>query len=255
MSTAYDLSAWQNRVALVTGASSGIGRAISLALAKQGIKVAVCARRFDRLQSLAEEIRSAGGEVLPLQADLRHTGEIKVMFDRIFNAWGGIDILINNAGLGHLSPLMSGSTDHWREMLEVNVLALCVCTREAIEDMIDREVDGHIIHISSMAAHRVPEGSGVYAATKHAVKALTEALRMELRAAKSGTRVTSISPGYVETEFAAVYHQSEEAAKKTYGRYKVLESNDIAEAVLYALAQPKHVQIHDILLRPTDQDY
>jgi NADP-dependent 3-hydroxy acid dehydrogenase YdfG len=251
--TSYDLSNWKGRTALVTGASAGIGRAVALNLAKAGLRVAACARRFDRLEALRVEVAEAGGELLPLQADLRKPGEITVMFERIRQEWEGIDVLINNAGLGHSAPLVSGETEAWREMLEVNVLALCVCTREAIKDMHRRGVNGHVIHISSMAGHRVPEGSGVYAATKHAVKALTEALRGELRAEGSPVRVTAISPGFVETEFAYVYHQDEERAKKTYTQFKVLDAENIADAVAYALSQPAHVQVHDILMRPTQQ--
>ena len=110
-----------------------------------------------------------------------------------------------------------------------------------------------MVHISSMASHRVPPGSGVYSATKYAVRSLTEGLRAELRADGSPIRVTAISPGFVETEFAAHYHASEEAAERTYGRYKVLQSEDVARAVAYVVSQPPHVQIHDILMRPTDQ--
>jgi NADP-dependent 3-hydroxy acid dehydrogenase YdfG len=138
-------------------------------------------------------------------------------------------------------------------MLEVNVLALCVCTREAVKDMRARGDAGHVIHVSSMAAHRVPAGSGVYSATKYAVRSLTEGLRQELRALESGIRVTAISPGFVETEFAERYHDSREAAAKTYGRFKVLEDGDVAEAIAWALAAPAHMQVHDVLIRPTDQ--
>ena len=132
-------------------------------------------------------------------------------------------------------------------------LALSVCTREAVSDMRRRGDDGHIVHISSMSAYRVPSASGMYSASKFAVRALTEALRLELHALGSGIRVSAISPGFVETEFAAVYHQSEERARATYARYKVLEANDVAEGVLYLLSQPPHVQIHDLLMRPTAQ--
>ena len=138
-------------------------------------------------------------------------------------------------------------------MLDVNVLALCVCTREAVSDMRAAGDRGHVIHISSMAGHRVPRRSGVYSASKFAVRSLTEALRQELREAGSAVRVTAISPGFVETEFAANYHQSEEAAHRTYSQFRVLDAADVASAVSYALSQPEHVQIHDILLRPTAQ--
>jgi NADP-dependent 3-hydroxy acid dehydrogenase YdfG len=251
------LPGWRDRVALVTGASSGIGRAVALALAKAGLRVAACARRNSRLDELRDELRNEpsdlGEKFLPIQADLRKETDILAMFELIRARWGGVDVVVNNAGLGHNAPLTSGSTGDWREMLEVNVLALCVCTREAVADMEERDVAGHVIHISSMAAHRVPAGSGVYSATKYAVRSLTEGLRQELRAKNSPIRVTAISPGFVETEFAAHYHKSEEAARQTYSRYQVLGSQDVAQAVLYVLGQPPHVQVHDILMRPTEQ--
>ncbi len=239
---------WQDKVALVTGASSGIGRAVARRLLDEGMRVAACARRMDRLTTLA-----AGDAYLPLCADLRDERQILTVFEAVRRRWGGVDVLVNNAGLGHAAPLTSGDTELWREMLEVNVLALCICTREAVADMRARGDQGHVIHISSMSAHRVPPGSGVYSATKFAVRSLTEGLRQELREARSRIRVTAISPGFVETEFAAHYHKSEEAARRTYGRYKVLSPDDVADAVVFALERPSHVQIHDILLRPTEQ--
>ncbi len=217
--------------------------------------VVTCARRLEHLRSLQAELGNAGERVFPIRADLRQEGDIEALFATIRERWGGVDVLINNAGLGHKAPLISGDTESWRDMLEVNVLALCICTREAIADMRRREVAGHVIHISSIAAHRVPKGSGVYSATKYAVRSLTEGLRQELREIGSPVRVTAISPGFVETEFAAQYHKSEEAARKTYGRYPVLQPGDVAAAVCYVLEQPPHVQVHDILMRPTEQGH
>jgi NADP-dependent 3-hydroxy acid dehydrogenase YdfG len=213
--------------------------------------VAVCARRAERLGALAGTMAHA--ELLPLAADLRREADIVGVFDAVRSKWGGVDVLVNNAGLGHRAPLTTADTELWREMLDVNVLALSVCTREAVQDMRRRGDDGHVLHISSMAAHRVPPGSGMYSATKYAVRALTEGLRQELRDLESGIRVTAISPGFVETEFAAQYHKSEEMAAKTYGRFKVLEADDVASAVSFALACPPHMQIHDVLVRPTEQ--
>jgi NADP-dependent 3-hydroxy acid dehydrogenase YdfG len=247
------MEAWRGKVALVTGGSSGIGRATAKRLSEEGMRVAVCARRQERLAELQRSATGAGAELVTLAADLRDEEQILGMFAEARRRLGGIDVLVNNAGLGHQAPLMSGSTAAWREMLEVNVLALCVCTREALGDMRARGDRGHVLHISSMSAHRVPRGSGVYSATKFAVRSLTEGLRQELREAGSGIRVTSISPGFVETEFAAVYHQSEEAAARTYGRYPVIQPAEVADAVIYALSQPAHVEIHDILMRPTTQ--
>ncbi len=246
------MMAWQGKTALVTGAASGIGRPTALALSRAGMKVVACARRLDALEALAAE---AGGELWPLACDLRDEASIAALFARARERWGGVDVLVNNAGLGHDAPLMSGDSAHWREMLEVNVLALCICTREAVADMRRRGDRGHVIHISSMAAHRVPPGSGVYSATKYAVRSLTEGLRQELRQAGSGIRVTAISPGYVETGFAAHYHKDEAAAAKTYGRYPVLSADDVAGAVIYALGCPPHMQVHDVLMRPTEQQH
>lgn len=238
------------RVAMVTGASAGIGAAITRALAGAGMEVAAVARRRERLEALREE---AGERVHPLVADLRDEASLLSAFAEVRERWGGVDVVVNNAGLGHDAPLVSGATENWREMLEVNVLALCVATREAIADFLAHERGGYVIHISSMAGHRVPEESGVYSATKFAVRSLTECLRRELLELEVPVRVTAISPGFVETEFAALYHRSEERAAETYGRYPVLQADDIARAVLFLLSQPEHVQYHDLLVRPSQQ--
>lgn len=248
----HSLKRWSGRTALVTGASSGIGAATAKRLADAGMKLALAARRRDRLEALAAEL-GRDAEVIVQPTDLRDEASIDALFDAVRQRWGGVDVLVNNAGLGHHAPLTSGETERWREMLEVNVLALCVCTREAVRDMRARGDDGHVVHVSSMAAHRVPPGSGVYSATKYAVRSLTEGLRQELRDAGSGIRVTAISPGFVETEFAEKYHRSAKAAEETYSRYKVLEDADVAEAVAWALGAPPHMQVHDVLMRPTEQ--
>ena len=248
---------WRGRVALVTGASSGIGRAIAERLAvEEGMKVVVCARRSDRLSALIKAIRAREpkAELLAVACDLRDEAAIERMFAALRARFGGVDVLINNAGIGRAAPLLSGATEHWREMLELNVLALCICTREAIADMRQRGDDGHVIHIASMASHRVPPGSGVYSASKFAVRSLTEGLRLELREAQSDIRVTAISPGFVETEFAQNYaHGDADQARATYSRYPVLQPADVADMVAYAMRAPAHVQIHDLLVRPTRQ--
>ena len=250
----HDLTHLHNRTALVTGASSGIGRAIALALGEHGLRVAICARRGERLRELAAEIEEAGGEAMALEVDLRDLDAVGEMFETIRSAWGGVDLLINNAGFGKKESLASGDPSTWRAMLEVNVLALAVCTQEALADMERRGVAGHIVHISSMSGHRTPAGSGMYSATKFAVRALTEGLRKELRAADSDIRITAISPGFVETEFAKVYnHGDEDAVERTYGEFPVLQPDDIADAVLFAVGSPPHVQYHDLLVRPTRQ--
>ena len=242
-------SRWAGKIGIVTGASAGIGPAVARQLWQLGMHVCLLARRQERLDALAAEL---GERATVYGCDIRDEARLLEVFADVRQRHGGVDVLVNNAGLGHAAPLMSGETEQWREMLEVNVLALCVATREAVKDM-TRSGGGHVIHLSSMAAHRVPAGSGVYSATKYAVRALTEGLRQELRAAGSPIRVTSISPGFVETEFAAHFHKSEDAAREAYGRFPVLQPDDIASAVRYVLEAPEHMAVHDMLIRPTQQ--
>lgn len=258
----------QRPVAIVTGASSGIGLAIARRLAADGYDLAICARREDRLNEAADMLRRQDIDVLSQVVDLREESQILSFFAAVKERWGRLDALINNAGLGHKESLMSGKTEAWREMFDVNVLALCICTREAIAlmqsgvqsgtqfgDTSDTRQGGagHVLHVSSMSGHRVPAITGVYSATKFAVRSLGETLRRELRATNSPIRITSISPGIVETEFAEKYHQSAQKAEDTYSQFPVLQAVDIANAVAYALSQPAHVEVNDILLRPTQQ--
>ncbi|MEL6161528.1 MAG: SDR family NAD(P)-dependent oxidoreductase [Cyanobacteria bacterium J06623_5] len=239
-------------VAAITGASSGIGRAIALRLANMGYNVAICARREDRLAGVAKVLAAQGVDVLALTVDLRDEAQILRFFGAVQDRWGRLDVLVNNAGLGHKEPLMTGRSEAWREMLEVNVLALCICTREAI-GLMKPANSGHIVHVSSMSGHRVPAIAGIYSATKFAVRSLGETLRRELRAENSAIRISSVSPGIVETEFAEKYHQSAEAAEETYSQFPVLQAGDVADAVAYALSQPAHVEVNDMLIRPTQQ--
>ncbi|XP_063060897.1 dehydrogenase/reductase SDR family member 11 [Engraulis encrasicolus] len=250
---------WKGRVALVTGASVGIGAAIAKALVRHGMKVVGCARTVEKIEKLAAECQSAGlsGSLIPYKCDLSNEEEILSMFSAIKTLHQGVDVCINNAGLAHPEPLLSGKTEGWRTMMDVNVLALSICTREAYQSMKERNVDdGHIININSMSGHRVVPSSAVhfYSATKYAVTALTEGLRQELREANTHIRATAISPGLVETEFAFRLHGDDpEKAAATYASIKCLEAGDIASAVVYALSAPPHVQIGDILMRPVEQ--
>ena len=242
------------RSAVVTGASSGLGAATARAFAAAGASVTIAARRIDRLETLATEIRAARGSVAVQTTDMRREDDIRRMFATARERFGGVDVLVNNAGLGRAASLASGATELWREMLEVNVLGLAIATREAIQDMERRNVAGHIVHVSSMAGHRVPgPDSGMYAATKFAVRALTEALRQELRARKSPIRVTAVSPGYVATEFADVFSGRPGATAELDARLKTLEPRDVAEAILWIVTRPPHMEVHDLLVRPTAQ--
>ncbi len=242
------------KVAVVTGASSGIGEAIALNLADRGYRLCLTARRQDRLEALAHKLRQQT-EVIVQPADMRKESEIRHVFERTFTEWNGqIDLLVNSAGLGRFAPLISGPSDAWREMFDVNVIGLSIATQLAVEAMQAQDDTGLIIHISSMSGHRVPDGTGgMYSATKHAVKALTEGLRRELRARRSGIRVCAISPGFVETEFAEVMTGDADKAAEVYARFKCLTSQDIAQSVGWVLDTPEHMQVHDILIRPTAQ--
>lgn len=245
----------QRPIAIVTGASSGIGLAIARRLAADGYDLAICARRAERLNEAADALRRQDVDVLAQTVDLRDEAQILSFFAAVKERWGRLDALINNAGLGHKESLMAGKTEAWREMFDVNVLALCICTREAVSLMQadgDGADTGHILHISSLSGHRVPTITGVYSATKFAVRSLTETLRRELRAANSNIRVTSVSPGIVETEFAEKYNQGK--VQNTYTQFQVLQPVDIANAVAYALSQPAYIEINDILIRPTQQE-
>ncbi|XP_021559854.1 dehydrogenase/reductase SDR family member 11 isoform X2 [Neomonachus schauinslandi] len=234
---------WRDRLALVTGASGGIGAAVARALVQQGLKVVGCARTVGNIEELAAECKSAGypGTLIPHRCDLSSEEDILSMFSAVRSQHSGVDICINNAGLARPDTLLSGSTSGWKDMFSVNVLALSICTREAYRSMKERKVDdGHIININS--------------ATKYAVTALTEGLRQELREAQTHIRATCISPEVVETQFAFKLHDKDpEKAAATYECIKCLKPEDVAEAVIYVLSTPPHVQIGDIQMRPTEQ--
>ncbi len=244
---------WVGRTALVTGGSRGIGAAVAVRLLAEGMRVVSCSRRQAAVADILAEADPSGERSSAVAVDVRDEASVQAAFAAARERFGGVDVLINNAGLGHAAPLAEGTVEEWREMLEVNLLGLCICTREALADMRARGGFGQIVHIGSMAGQRVPAGAGLYAATKHAVRALTESLRIELREAGDSIRVGEICPGFVETGFAAHYMKSEEKAREIYSQFKVLEADDVAEAVVYMLSCPPHVQVHDILMRPTEQ--
>uniref|UniRef100_UPI0037E81F46 dehydrogenase/reductase SDR family member 11-like n=1 Tax=Semicossyphus pulcher TaxID=241346 RepID=UPI0037E81F46 len=250
---------WRGRVALVTGASVGIGAAIAKELVRHGMKVVGCARDVEKIQKLAAECQSVGhsGVLVPMKCDLSNEEEILSMFSAIKEQHKGVDVCINNAGLAHLETLLNGKTSGWKNMLDVNVIGLCICTREAYQSMKERNVDdGHIVNINSMSGHRVVSNAAThfYSSTKFAVTALTEALRQELREANTHIRATCISPGLVDTEFAPrLFRDNAEKAVEIFSNLKALEAIDVANSVTYVLSAPPHVQIGDIQMRPTEQ--
>jgi NADP-dependent 3-hydroxy acid dehydrogenase YdfG len=242
--------ALEGRTVVVTGASSGIGAAVVRALAAAGARLVIGARRTDRLEALVREL---GPErVAAVRTDMRIESDVVRLVATARERFGGVDALVNNAGLGRRAPVASAATELWREMLETNVLGLLIATREAVQDMERRGVAGHVVHVSSMAGHRVPgPDSGVYAGTKFAVRAITEGLRQELRARKSPIRVSCVSPGYVDTEFAQVF-VGPDGTPQSPGIVQ-LGADDVAGAIVWVLSLPAHVEVHDVLLRPTGQ--
>ncbi|XP_013772396.1 dehydrogenase/reductase SDR family member 11-like [Limulus polyphemus] len=252
---------WVGRVAVVTGASAGIGAEICRELVKHGMIVVGCARDVDRIRAICEEenVKSAVGSLKPVKCDLTKENEILSMFEDIRKTYGCVHLCINNAGFSEINTtLLEGDTDSWRRMLEVNVMGLCICTRESIKLMRENSInDGQIIHISSMSAHRVrPGGLSFYSGTKFMVKALAEGFRNELRASNSGIRVACISPGMVDTEFhKRLFKDNPEEARRRVSQFTFLKAEDIARAVLNILEMEPHIDINDIIIRPTEQPF
>lgn len=253
---------WRGKVAFVTGASAGIGYDLSRKLCEVGMNVVGCARNVGKIEELSEVINKAGksGRLIAVKCDVSQEDEVKAAFQKARDEFGGVDVCINNAGLAHNAPLLSGATSDWKNMLDVNVLGLCICTREFMTQLKERSQNcGHIFLLNSMSGHRLvssTKNTFFYGATKFAVTALTEGIRRELRQMNSDVKVTSISPGLVRTEFAGRLGKVDDVdPQKDYGDAAVLEAEDVTSAVVYALSTPPRMQIHDVLLRPTHQTY
>lgn len=242
-----------NKIALVTGATSGLGRAIAEKLAKEGYNVIITGRRKERLEELEKELSvKYESRVLPLNFDVRVYDEVKEAIDTLPNEWKNIDILVNNAGLAAgLSPIHEGDVDDWEQMIDTNVKGLLYVTRTVSPGMVARK-SGHIINIGSIAGRVAYPNGAVYCATKFAVKALSEGMRMDFL--PYNIRVTQVSPGAVETEFSLVRFKGDKSkADKVYQGYENLVADDIAESVYFAISQPPHVDIQDLLVMPTAQ--
>lgn len=251
METRDGLERWRGKTALVTGASSGIGAAVARGLAEAGINLVLAARRMERLEALAQELGANGVRVLPLVCDIGREADILALFAKTRQD-GGIQILINNAGLTVREPVAAGTAQGWQAILDVNVLGLGYCMREALGQFAD-PAQAAIINISSVSAYiaTVGRGSGMYTASKHAVRALTETLRMELATEGSQIKLGMVSPGIVDTEIltnVTGLDQLHLAAQPGS-----LQARDVADAVLYMLSRPQHVQINEIVLRPVSQ--
>jgi 3-hydroxy acid dehydrogenase / malonic semialdehyde reductase len=241
----------QNRIALITGATSGIGEATARLLAKNNFSLILCGRRQDRLENLKSEL-SKTTQVATLSFDVRNKEEVKKELGSLTGSWKNIDVLINNAGNAHgLDPIQSGNVDDWDAMIDINVKGLLYVSREIIPGMTERK-SGHIINLGSVAGKEVYANGNVYCASKFAVDALTKGMRIDLNA--YGIKVTAIQPGLVETEFSLVrFKGDKERAATAYKGLDPLKGEDIADLILFALTRPPHVVIADLVVFPTAQ--
>jgi NADP-dependent 3-hydroxy acid dehydrogenase YdfG len=248
----------EGTVALVTGASSGIGEATALELARQGANVAIAARRVDRLEALAEQIRRLGAEVLVLESDITKEDQARQAVEKTVARFARLDTLVNNAGLMLLGPIAGADVTEWMRMLEINVEALMFCTNAALPHLLDaaqqepRRV-ADIVNISSVAGRFARAGAGGYNATKFAVNAFSESLRQEIT--RRYVRVSLVEPGFTATELAS--HNREEVLRQQRAGNVIeepMQASDIADAIAYVVTRPRHVAINEVLIRPTQQE-
>ncbi len=242
-----------SKVVLVTGASSGIGWSTAECLAERGHRMVLCARRGDRLEDLARRIEQAGGQAVSVVTDVSSEADMVRAANVAKERWGRIDVLVNNAGIMLLSPIEQCRTEDWARMFRVNVEGALFAIASVLPTMIDQG-SGHIVNVGSVAGRRPLPSGTVYAATKFAVRAISAGIQLELSATK-GIRVTDIEPGVVRTEL--MDHIPDAAVRDGFAqRWKdkrPLEGDDIAEAIRYAIEAPAHVNVNEILIRPTDQ--
>jgi len=241
------------RTILITGASSGIGEAMARLFAREGARLLLCARRTDRLEGLAEELKASHEtESHVFHLDVSDRDQVAMAFRSLPEEWSAIDVLVNNAGLSRgLDPVQDGALDDWDEMVRTNLSGLLYVTRHVVPGMI-RRGKGDVLNIISTSGHEVYAGAAVYCATKHAAEAFTRGLRMDL--VNTPVRVMSVSPGMTETEFSLVrFHGDRERAERVYDGMVPLAARDVADAVLFALTRPAHVQVGEIVLWPAAQ--
>ena len=237
----------------ITGASSGIGEATALACASAGAAVALAARRGERIEALARRIEEDGGRAIALPTDVADERQARAFIEHAYEHLGRLDALVNNAGVMLLGPVEGADTEEWRRMVDVNILGLLYCTHAALPVMREQG-GGHVVNVSSVAGRHARAGAAVYNLTKFGVCAFSEALRQE--ALRHDVRVTLIEPGYVDTELQGhntnpLVVRAMESTRKQIG--DILRSEDIANAIVYALSQPAHVSINEVLVRPTRQ--
>ena len=247
------MGALDGKVAAVTGASSGIGEATALALVAEGAAVSLAARRKDRIDELAGRIEADGGTALAIETDVTDEGQANAFVERTNEELGGLDVLVNNAGVMLLGPIAGAATDEWRRMIEVNLLGLLYCTHAALPIM-GAAGSGHVVNVSSTAGRTANFGSGVYNMTKWGVGGFSESLRQEVL--NANVRTTLIEPGFVDTELQGHNEHPlvlERMQQELERIGKVLEPEDIARSIVFAVTQPEHVCINEMLIRPTKQ--
>jgi NADP-dependent 3-hydroxy acid dehydrogenase YdfG len=241
-------------VALVTGASSGIGEATARDLAARGAAVALAARRSDRLTALAAQIAAAGGTARVVEADLTEQDQAREAVDQTLQAWGRLDILINNAGVARLGPFVDGSVEDWEHMVRLNVLGSLYCAHAALPHLLRAAEDelrevADLVNVSSLSGRIVRRGSAVYNATKHAMNAYSESLRQEVAGRR--VRVSVLEPAAVATELFPP--EVRRRHREEHGTYERIRSEDVADAIGYIVTRPRHVAVSELLVRPTEQ--
>ncbi|MBK3517147.1 SDR family oxidoreductase [Carboxylicivirga marina] len=241
-----------DKIALITGATSGIGKATALKLAKTGYQIIITGRRNDKLQALKLELEESNTKVLALSFDIRDHEATKSAIEQIPNDWQTIDVLVNNAGLAAgADPIYDGLWSDWEQMIDTNIKGLLYLSKLIIPGMMERK-SGHIINVSSIAGKETYANGNVYCASKHAVEAITKGMRIDLL--PFNIKVSSVSPGMVETEFSVVrFHGDQEKADNVYKGLTPLYADDIADAIEFMVTRPAHVNINDMLIMPTAQ--
>ena len=241
----------EGKVVVITGASSGLGEATARLLSAQGATVVLCARRADRLKALVDTLTAQGGKALALPTDVTQCAQVQCLVDAAVEQFGRVDVILNNAGLMPHSPLERLKITDWDRMIDVNIKGVLYGIAAALPHM-QRQKSGHIINVSSVAGHKVRPGSAVYAATKHAVLALSEGLRQEVK--PYNIRTTVLSPGAVQTELVDSITEPDIATAVRQIYEMAISPDAFARVVAFAMAQPDDVDINEILFRPTRQE-
>jgi len=248
----------EHTVALVTGASSGIGEATAVTLANLGAAVALAARRTERLEALAAKLRADGATVSVITADITEQAQATAAVEQTVSELGRLDTLINNAGVMLLGPVIGAPVEEWERMVRINLLGLLYCTNAALPHLLSAAADSprgvaDLVNISSVAGRETRSGSGVYNATKHGVGAFSDALRKEI--SKRHVRVSLVEPGAVATELAGHNRPEVRAAlEERFSTFELLQSDDIAEIIAFIVSRPRHVAVNEVLVRPTEQE-